>query len=192
MWGRRPSCSRVTFFPEWKQRERTAWIRRREVEVMAGDPGGASEASPTAWTGRLAEAVRLVLADGVEPPTAGEVSGTVSLVLAKGAGRAVGRRAAAVSERLWWRYEAGRPCAGGVGDPPQLERPDLELWMPSDEARLILCGEVEPSVSYMRGRLKADGDGALLLAVLGSTASDGFRAWREKVAAASATVNLEA
>jgi hypothetical protein len=40
---------------------------------------------------------------------------------------------------------------------------------------------VEPSVAYMRGRLKAAGDGALLLAFLESTAGDGREAWLERL-----------
>jgi hypothetical protein len=44
-----------------------------------------------------------------------------------------------------------------------------------------LTGEMTPSVAYMRGRLKATGDGQLLLELLKSSTTDGYRTWLQQV-----------
>ena len=58
---------------------------------------------------------------------------------------------------------------------------DLALVITHADARPVAAGEVEPSVAYMRGRLKATGDGALLIGLLASTATEEYRAWRQAV-----------
>ena len=82
-----------------------------------------------------------------------------------------------------WSYADGTPAAGEAGTDASA---DLVLLLTSDDALEVLRGDVEPSVSFMRGRLKASGDGALLLGFLKSTTEPGFAAWREKVAALAA------
>lgn len=79
---------------------------------------------------------------------------------------------------LHWRFEGGRPVAGGAGP---VEDADVVLSAAGPDAESLLSGEVEPSVAFMRGRLKAAGDGALLLAFLESTAGDRHKAWLERV-----------
>jgi hypothetical protein len=79
-----------------------------------------------------------------------------------------------------WRYDEGQPADGGGG---LLEDAHLTLSIASVDAADVVSGRVEPSVAFMRGRLKASGDGALLLGFLESTGSPDFEGWRKKVAA---------
>jgi hypothetical protein len=81
-----------------------------------------------------------------------------------------------------WRYEAGQVVAGGAGPAPDAS---LTLTATAADASDVLGGRVEASVAFMRGRLKATGEGALLLAFLASTASDGFADWRTRVGSVS-------
>ena len=81
-----------------------------------------------------------------------------------------------------WRYEAGQVVAGGAGTADGAE---LALTTTAADAAEVLSGGVEPSVAFMRGRLKASGEGGLLLAFLASTTSDGFEEWRSRVGALS-------
>jgi hypothetical protein len=80
-----------------------------------------------------------------------------------------------------WRYQDGVPTAGAVG---AVADADLEFTLAAPDASDVISGAVEPSVAFMRGRLKASGNGGLLLAFLQSTTSEAFGAWRETVAAA--------
>ncbi len=68
----------------------------------------------------------------------------------------------------------GRRRAGAAPDA------DLTLQIGRADAQAVATGQVEPSVAYMRGRLKATGDGALLLGLLASTATDGYQEWRRE------------
>jgi hypothetical protein len=54
--------------------------------------------------------------------------------------------------------------------------------MTAADAAEVFSGRVEPSVAFMRGRLKATGEGSVLLAFLESTTSDGYDGWREGIA----------
>ena len=81
---------------------------------------------------------------------------------------------------IHWRYEDGRPAEGAAGPVPE---PDLALSLAAADAADVVSGRVEPSVAFMRGRLKASGDGALLLAFLKSTTDGGFEKWRDRLAA---------
>ena len=76
-----------------------------------------------------------------------------------------------------WTYVDGIPGEGGAGVAPD---GDLTLTIPSGDARAVAAGEVEPSVAYMRGVLKAMGDGALLLGLLASTCTEPYREWRRR------------
>lgn len=97
-------------------------------------------------------------------------SGTVSLAITSGRGRDVG-------VGYHWEYRDGVPGGGGVG---VLADADLVLTVARDDAWTVLTGEVEPSVAFMRGRLKATGDGGLLLELLESTTAGGYRDWRQR------------
>ena len=81
---------------------------------------------------------------------------------------------------IHWRYDDGRPVEGATGVVPE---PDLALSMAAADAADVVSGRVEPSVAFMRGRLKAAGDGGLLLAFLESTTAPAFEQWRERLAA---------
>jgi hypothetical protein len=105
---------------------------------------------------------------GARPPVAG-ANGTVSLAIT------IGRRD---EVSYHWSYRDGVPGDGGVG---AVADADLMLTITRDDAQAVASGEVEPSVAFMRGRLKASGDGALLLGVLASTATDSYRDWRRRV-----------
>jgi hypothetical protein len=77
-----------------------------------------------------------------------------------------------------WSYRDGVPGEGGIGPPGAAE---VALVIAYADAGSLARGEVEPSVAYMRGRLKASGDGALLLGWLASTGTDEYREWRRQV-----------
>jgi putative sterol carrier protein len=79
-----------------------------------------------------------------------------------------------------WGYANGRATQGTAGIDGSA---DLVLLLAGDDAKEVLRGDVEPSVAFMRGRLKASGDGGLLLGFLKSTTDPGFVTWREKIAA---------
>ena len=80
-----------------------------------------------------------------------------------------------------WRYQNGKVVEAASG--ATAEPPDLALTLAADDAADVLSGRVEPSVAFMRGRLKASGAGALLLAFLASTTGSDYEAWRARVAA---------
>jgi hypothetical protein len=48
------------------------------------------------------------------------------------------------------------------------------LTLPAADARAVLDGTVEPSVLFMQGRLKIDGDMAVVLAILSATTRGGY------------------
>lgn len=106
-------------------------------------------------------------------PAAPGAEGTVNLSVAV---------AAKKEASVHWRYESGRVVSGGTGP---ADGPELALSTTAADASDVLAGRVEPSVAFMRGRLKASGEGGLLLAFLASTASDGFEEWRSRVGAVS-------
>jgi hypothetical protein len=104
-------------------------------------------------------------------PTAGPASGVVDLAIATAPRKEV---------HVHWGYSDGVAQPGAVG--PAAE-PSLSITLSAADAASIFDGSVEPSVSFMRGRLKAAGDGALLLSFLRSTASTDFESWRNAMAA---------
>jgi hypothetical protein len=82
--------------------------------------------------------------------------------------------------RLHWRYAGGVVADSGPGPLPDA---DLEITMTAADAAALFKGEIEPSVAYMRGRLKSTGDGRLLLGFLRSSAAPEFEKWRQQVEA---------
>ena len=103
-------------------------------------------------------------------PSAGDAEGTVSLAFQVAPRKEVS---------IHWTYEGGKVTSGGSGPKPGA---DLQLTLAAADAADVLLGRVEPSVAFMRGRLKASGDGSLLLAFLESTTSGSFSAWRDGIA----------
>lgn len=114
-----------------------------------------------------------------ELPNAGGASGSVSLAISSGKGRG---KAGKAETGFHWTYRDGTAGGGAEGMDGEA---DLVLLLASEDAVAVLRGETEPSVAFMRGRLKASGDGGLLLAFLRSTADPAFEGWRQKVAALS-------
>ena len=112
-------------------------------------------------------------ATGLLPQAPGS-SGTVSFAVSEGSGKK--RREAG----FHWRYDNGKAIDGAAGVDADA---DLVLLLAGDDAVELLSGRVEPSVAFMRGRLKASGDEGLLFRFLRSTTDSRFGAWREKVAA---------
>jgi SCP-2 sterol transfer family len=112
----------------------------------------------------------LVASTGARPQVAG-ANGTISVAVTEGRGDLVSYH---------WSYQDGVPVDGGVGTAPDS---DLTLTIGRADAEAVAKGDVEPSVAYMRGRLKATGDGGLLLGLLASTTTDAYRSWRQRVTA---------
>ncbi len=104
------------------------------------------------------------------PPVPG-ASGSISLAVSGGARKEVHFR---------WGYDGGVAGSGVSSSRPEA---DLVLTLASPDAVDVFSGAVEPSVAFMRGRLKAAGDGGLLLGFLQSTTTPAFQAWRRGVAA---------
>jgi SCP-2 sterol transfer family len=61
--------------------------------------------------------------------------------------------------------------------------PDVTLTLSYAEARALVSGELEPSVAFMRGRMKTAGDPGLVLDLLAAAATPSWRATREQLAA---------
>lgn len=107
-------------------------------------------------------------------PAVPGAGGSVSLAVSGGRRQEAG---------FHWSYEDGKPSAGEAGVDASA---DLVLLLASDDALDVIRGEVEPSVSFMRGRLKATGDGALLIGFLKSTTEAAFASWRDEIASLAA------
>jgi putative sterol carrier protein len=81
--------------------------------------------------------------------------------------------------RAFWEIAGGRSTAGGTGP---VEHPDLTLTAAWDVGAAIGRGELDPSVAYMRGTLKAAGDNRLLLGLLELAATPEGREVRQRIA----------
>lgn len=103
-------------------------------------------------------------------PEAAGANGTVSVAFTVAPRKEVG---------FHWSYENGKAVSGAAGPVPAA---DLVLGLAATDAADVLSGRVEPSVAFMRGRLKASGDGGLLLALLESTTAASFADWRSAMA----------
>ena len=125
-------------------------------------PWASSSWASSSWASEAAEQYRLL-------PDAGEVNGTVNFSVVVAPRREVS---------FHWSYEAGKPVGGGAGLHPEAQ---LSLRADAHDAGEILAKQVRPEVAFMRGRLKATGQGDLLLAFLRSTTERRFDEWRETV-----------
>ncbi|MBO0732438.1 MAG: SCP2 sterol-binding domain-containing protein [Acidimicrobiaceae bacterium] len=114
------------------------------------------------WLDRLAAAV-------AERPPAPGVTGVVETVIAIGRGKDVRIRVA---------YKEGEPSWSPSGDAA-----DVTFTVPTAEAQAVLTGDLEPSVGFMRGRIKTSGSPGLVLAWLQSTSTPAWAAWRDSVKA---------
>jgi alkyl sulfatase BDS1-like metallo-beta-lactamase superfamily hydrolase len=68
--------------------------------------------------------------------------------------------------------------------PGSLAGADVSLTIPHADAAAVLAGELDPNVTFMRGRMKTAGDAGLLLDLLSATAA--WEDWRAAVRAATA------
>ena len=78
-----------------------------------------------------------------------------------------------------WSYEGGRPGRGTPGAAPGAT---VSFTILEPDARALLAGELDPSVAFMRGRLKTAGDPGLVLALLEPDSDGGFQQWRRALA----------
>jgi hypothetical protein len=87
------------------------------------------------------------------------------------------RRADAMAPAEYrWRWQGSQPePLGDTGSAEAAGDADLTLRLSAEDARLVQEGRLEPSVAFMQGRLKAEGDHALLLRVLAWSATPAFR-----------------
>ena len=78
------------------------------------------------------------------------------------------------------RYADGvcTPC-GASGDGPGDGGADLTLMLTEADAAATSTRDLDPSVAFMRGRLKAEGDFGLLIAVLSATRGGTCEALRD-------------
>ncbi len=84
-------------------------------------------------------------------------------------------------ERRWhWAYRGGAP---GAGAPGPAEGAAVAFTLGEPDARALLTGEGEPSVAFMRGRMKSAGDPGLVLRLLEATSGPAYEAWRSDLAA---------
>jgi putative sterol carrier protein len=84
--------------------------------------------------------------------------------------RAGGSSAPNVQYSAYWENGALGTVAKGCKD-----KPDLTLRVSAEDARLMSDGQLSPSVAFMQGRLKTQGDNTLLLSVLAWSATPSFR-----------------
>jgi putative sterol carrier protein len=69
--------------------------------------------------------------------------------------------------------------------PGNLSGAQVSLTVPHADAEAILAGDLDPNVSFMRGRMKTAGDSGLLLDLLSATAA--WAEWRAAVRAVTAS-----
>ncbi|HZP27701.1 MAG TPA: SCP2 sterol-binding domain-containing protein [Acidimicrobiia bacterium] len=108
---------------------------------------------------------------GREHAPFGDVSGRVQVVVGGGPEKDV---------KFVVDLDGGRisgVAAGVAADAP------LTVTLQHPDAVAIEAGELDASVAYMQGRLKAAGDTGLLLQLLLLTRSPAYHAFREKLAA---------
>ncbi len=118
--------------------------------------------------------VRLAAEHGAGLDERPGVSGTVVVTVT---GTPAGDRSVAID------WLDGRIVRASSGTPPD---PSLTLTIGADDGASMLAGNLEPSVAYMRGRLKTSGDNGLVLGVLEAVAAgDTFLSWASAVRSAA-------
>ncbi len=75
--------------------------------------------------------------------------------------------------------EDGRSIAGGGGE---VEAPDVTLTAAWNDAVAMQQGDLDPSVAFMQGRLKAAGSMSTLLTLLALTGTPAYRDLRQRIA----------
>jgi hypothetical protein len=96
--------------------------------------------------------------------------GVVALVVAPTERRAPRNPSPTAQWSSHWSEEGPREVRPGLE-----AEPDLTLTLSPEDARLVMDGELAPSVAFMQGRLKTAGDNGLVLRVLRWTATPAFR-----------------
>ena len=156
------------------------------------DPGTGQPDRGTGWLSADLQSAFAAMVEGADL-SAPDVSGTVALVVPATVGRPRRPRGAAaatsasssaeVPARATLDIDAGRivRCTPGAEASDAL----ATLTLPAADARSLLEGASEPSVLFMQGRLKTDGDMAAVLALLRATAGDGYGHARATLAGSS-------
>jgi len=93
-----------------------------------------------------------------------------------------GRASNAAETRFYMVLDHGRPVEVMVG---VVDDADITLTVGYDDAVAVVRGELEPSVAFMQGRLKASGDMGLLLGLLPSAEAPEGLDLRRRIAAAT-------
>jgi putative sterol carrier protein len=117
--------------------------------------------TPTRLDGILASAV----AAGAALRSSPGLTATVGLVLTGGADGDV---------KVWVHLVDGRPVEAAASAGPD---PDVTLTVSAADAGSIAGGTLEPSVAFMRGRLKSAGDNGLVLRLLEASTAPDFGPW---------------
>jgi putative sterol carrier protein len=112
--------------------------------------------------------------DGIEGPPS--LTGTVRLDVTGGAGGDVAGHL---------EFAGGHLVDAGPGPS---DRADAVLSVSEEDAEAILAGRLDPSVAFMRGRLKVSGAMGPVIDLLALSATDGARARRARVAGLSGLV----
>ncbi|MCZ7536804.1 MAG: SCP2 sterol-binding domain-containing protein [Acidimicrobiia bacterium] len=111
------------------------------------------------------------------------VAGRVDVIVVRG--KEVLRRCTVRCEGGSLAISASPSPAGGGDeeDGPETSRPDVTLTLTDAHAEAVASGALDPSVAYMRGQMKMEGDSALLLAFLPLTRGPDFEAVRRCLSA---------
>lgn len=112
--------------------------------------------------------VTAAVATAADLPEAPGATGTVAVVVTGGPDG---------DERGTLRLLDGRPV-----EALEAADADLTLTLTAAEATAVVAGELDPSVAFMRGRLKTSGDNGLVLRFLAATAAPAFGPWLAAVA----------
>lgn len=100
-------------------------------------------------------------------------SGSRSRKAAMGGGAGAAAAAALAPDVRAWCCTWGPDGPSAITEDCGAEA-DLSLSLSAQDAAEVRAGRLAPSVAFMQGRLKTAGDNALLLQVLGWTASPAF------------------
>jgi SCP-2 sterol transfer family len=126
-------------------------------------------------------------------PAAATPAGLVTLIVgevgragSKSRARSVGNRTGSTKDGSSVNQWCCRWSSAGPGPllPVCDDEPDLTLTIGTDDADRVKRGELDPSVAFMQGKLKSTGDNALLLSILGWSATPAFTKALEDWAAA--------
>ncbi len=131
----------------------------------------------------LAEALRL----GKGVSLLAGIDGVFDIVVTGRSGGDVTIRSV-VRDGRWIAAGLGGPGRAVAAQPPGDELDwsspaEVQWTVPDAEGSAILAGELDPTVAFMRGRLKTAGAPGVVLKVLAAAAGEAFAVWRDRLAA---------